>query len=193
MDVTSPSLLLRAREGSAPAWERLADLYRPLIYHWLLRHSLTPHDADDLSQDVLATLVKELPRFQHGGRPGAFRTWLRVITVNRARAFWRARSSRPQGSGDSGVMAMVEQLEDPASDLSGRWDREHDERVLRHLLGLMETEFEPNTVRAFRRLTLEGASAAEVAAELGMTVGAVYVAKSRVLRRLREEGEGLLD
>jgi RNA polymerase sigma-70 factor (ECF subfamily) len=88
---------------------------------------------------------------------------------------------------------MVQQLEDPESELSRLWDEQHDQYVLRCLLDLMELEFEPTTVQAFQRVALDGAAAEEVGRELGLSVGAVYVAKSRVLKRIREEAEGLID
>ena len=88
---------------------------------------------------------------------------------------------------------MLDQLEDPASDLSRRWDREHDEFVLHRLLDLIEPDFRPATWQAFRRQVIDGASAETVAAELGLTVNAVLIAKSRVLSHLRRNAEGLVD
>ena len=88
---------------------------------------------------------------------------------------------------------MLSQVADPESALNRHWDEEHDRYVLRCLLDLVEHEFEAKTFRAFCRITLENASAAEAAAELDMSVGAVYVAKSRVMKRIREEAEGLID
>jgi RNA polymerase sigma-70 factor (ECF subfamily) len=192
MENTRASLLLRARQGEESAWRRLVDLYQPLIRAWLLRQQVRPQEADDLTQDVLAVLVRQLPRFEHAGRPGAFRAWLRTVTVNRARLFWRAGSGRAEGGGLV-VLQRIEELADPDSPLSRLWDEEHDEHVLRRLLGLMEQEFEPATLRAFRRLTFDGASGQQVADELGMSVAAVYGAKSRVLQRLRQEAQELLE
>ena len=90
-------------------------------------------------------------------------------------------------------MAALQQVADPESDLNRRWDEEHDRYVIRCLLEMVEQEFEPATVRAFRRLALDGASGAEAALELGLSVSAVYMAKSRVLQRIRQEAEGLID
>jgi RNA polymerase sigma-70 factor (ECF subfamily) len=193
MDSTSRSLLYRASQGQEPAWQRLVTLYRPLIHSYLLRQGVQQQEADDLTQDVLAVLVRELPQFEHAGRPGAFRGWLRQITVNRAREFWRAGKVRAAAVGGSDFLNQVRELEDDDSALTRLWDEEHDRHVLRHLLNLMQEEFGPAAVRAFQRLTFEGASGREVAQELGMSVAAVYTAKSRVLARLREEAVGLLD
>jgi RNA polymerase sigma-70 factor (ECF subfamily) len=192
MESTRTSLLCRARQGEESAWRRVVALYQPLIQGWLLRQHILPQEAEDLTQDILAVLVKELPRFEHAGRPGAFRAWLRTVTVNRARLYWREGSARA-GTAGRATLEYIEELADPDSSLSRLWDEEHDAHVLRRLLAQMELEFEPATLQAFRRLTFDSVSAQEVAGEMGMSLAAVYGAKSRVLQRLREEAEGLLD
>jgi RNA polymerase sigma-70 factor (ECF subfamily) len=168
-------------------------IYRPLVYEWIRRYA-TPHeDAEDVSQEVMAILVREMSAFSHPGRPGAFRGWLRAITANRLRAFWRAGRCRPTIGGDDRFVAMMEQVEDDGSDLSQLWDRQHDEHVLARLIEMIEGEFRENTVRAFRRVVLEQRPVEEVAAALGLSTAAVHIAKSRVLRRLRQEAEGLVE
>jgi RNA polymerase sigma-70 factor (ECF subfamily) len=192
MAETSLTLLERLREPSnARAWGRLVDLYTPLLHGWLRRQRVRPEDADDLVQEVLGVLLRELPRFEHNRRPGAFRCWLRLITANRLRAFWKDRGRQATGGADLGQ--QLAELTNSDSALSRQWDREHDEHVLRRLLELTEPEFTPTTWQAFRRLALEGRPAADVARELGTTVNAVLLAKSRVLRQLRREAQGLVD
>jgi RNA polymerase sigma-70 factor, ECF subfamily len=192
MPETPVSLLERLRLRPDPeSWQRLVDLYAPLIRAWLPRYSLQPPDAEDLSQDVLTVLVRELPTFQHDLRPGSFRRWLRTITVNRLRNFWRSGKRRPVTAGN--VDFLLDQLEEPDSPLCRQWDEEHDRHVVSRLLELLEPEFEPSTWRAFRLLVLEGKPTAEVAAELNMSANAVRIAKSRVLTRFRQEAEGLLE
>jgi RNA polymerase sigma-70 factor (ECF subfamily) len=193
MNETRQSLLLRAQAGEQDAWKDLTDLYRPLIIGWLQRQGVPARDLDDLSQDVLLSVVKHLPSFEHTGHRGAFRSWLRTIVCSRTTDYWRAAEPGTQADGGSGATAALQQITDPNSDLNRRWDEEHDRYVLDCLLDLVEEEFEPATVRAFRRLALDGASGAEAAAELGLSVAAVYVAKSRVLQRIRQEAEGLID
>jgi RNA polymerase sigma factor (sigma-70 family) len=187
---TSASLLQRVQARSNAGWERLVELYTPLIRIWLSRQLPQPDDVDDVVQQVLMVVVARLPEFVHNGRSGAFRHWLRSITVNHLRAFWRTR--RPQAA-QADMEAVLDQLEDPASSPSREWDREHDEHVARKLLGYVQPEFRSATWQAFRRLVLDGAAPEEVAVELGLSVNAVLIAKSRVLRRLREEAQGLLD
>jgi RNA polymerase sigma-70 factor (ECF subfamily) len=192
MNETRQSLLLRAQTGETDAWQDLLELYRPLILGWLKRQGVPARDLEDLSQEVLLSVVKHLPAFQHSGQRGAFRSWLRTIVCSRTADYWRATDAATQGSGGSGATAL-QQLIDPDSELNRQWDEEHDRYVLHCLLDLVEEEFEPATLQAFRRLALDGASGAEVAQELALSVAAVYAAKSRVLARIRQEAEGLID
>jgi RNA polymerase sigma-70 factor (ECF subfamily) len=191
---TSASLLDRLRVApEGEDWSRLVELYTPLIRGWLLRQNLPRQDADDVSQEVLTVLVRRLPDFERQPRPGAFRRWLRTITVNCLRDYWRANKGRPRASGASDAQEALQQLEDPDSGLSKQWEQEHDKHVARRLLELIRPHFESTTWEAFRRFALEGEPAERVAAALGTTANAVFIAKSRVLARLRQEGAGLLD
>lgn len=188
---TPRSLLDRlARTPAESDWRRLVVLYQPFIARWLGRAGVSDEDAADLSQEVLAVLVKEVPDFRHAQTTGAFRKWLRTIVVNRTRGYWRTKQTRPKNLDESAVLAG---LEDPSSGLSGEWDREHDTHVARQLLSALEGEFAPTTWMAFRRQVMDGVKAAEVAIELGLSTNAVLVAKSRVLRRFRTEAAGLID
>ena len=193
MPETPISLLerLRLRPDDA-SWGRLVDLYAPLITSWLKRHQVQAADLDDLTQETLATLVREIPSFQHDLRQGAFRRWLRSIVLNRLRTFWRSRQPRPLGGGPEHEQVW-ERLEDEGSDLSRLWDEEHDRHVVRRLLELIERDFEPATWQAFRMLVLDGKPTEEVAGALGLTPNAVRIAKSRVLSRFRAEIDGLVD
>jgi RNA polymerase sigma-70 factor (ECF subfamily) len=193
-ETTSASLLDRLRQQPDPqGWQRLVDLYTPLIRGWLRQHALPEHDADDLVQEVLAVVVRRLPEFRREPRTGAFRRWLRTITANCLRDFWRARRLRPVAGGEGAFAALLDALEDPGSDLGRRWDEEHDRHVTQRLLEMIRPHFEPKTWEAFRRVALESEAPDAVAAALGLTANAVFIAKSRVLARLREEGAGLID
>jgi RNA polymerase sigma-70 factor (ECF subfamily) len=174
MDETRLSLLFRAQTGEEAAWKDLTDLYRPLIIGWLNRQGVPASDLDDLSQDVLLSVVKHLPTFQHSSRRGAFRSWLRTIVCSRTADYWRAGDSGAKASGGSGAIAALQRITDPDSDLNQQWDEEHDRYVFNRLLDLVEEEFEPTTLQAFRRLALDGASGAETAEEPGISVAAVY-------------------
>ncbi|MHC4876961.1 MAG: RNA polymerase sigma factor [Planctomycetota bacterium] len=193
MDVTSLSLLNRLRSPGSDDWGRLVELYSPLLRVWLRKYEVQGSDADDLLQEVLLTVSNEIGKFDHAGHPGAFRGWLKAILVNRLRKFWRARDRQPQARADSDLDARLAQLDDPASEMSRVWDRDHDRFVLRQLLALTESQFEPGTWQAFSRVALDGQKPADVASELGISLNAVCLAKSRVLRRLRQESEGLIE
>ena len=193
MQETSLSLLARLRQSAdTESWNRLVALYAPLLRAWARRYDVQESDADDLVQEVLLAVATDLKSFDHSGQPGAFRSWLRMILVNRLRNFWRARGRRPQARGDSDIERRLGELADPVSQLSQMWNREHDQYVARHLLARVEPHFEAKTWRAFCRVALEGASADAVAKELDISLNAVFIAKSRVLRRLREESAGLV-
>ena len=194
MHETSLSLLERLRHSPEnESWTRLADLYTPMIRSWLRRYDVQDSDANDLVQEVLLAVSKDLSKFEHAGQAGAFRGWLKAILVNRLRKFWRSRDRRPQSRGDSDIDARLALLDDPSSGMSQIWNREHDAYVLRQLLSLAEPHFARDTWTAFCRVALDGARPDVVAAELGISLNAVCLAKSRVLRRLRHESEGLIE
>lgn len=191
---TSASFLDSLRQASDNgAWEKLVDLYTPLIRRWLVRHGAATSDVEDISQDVLAVVVRRFPDFRREPQTGAFRSWLRKITVNCLRDHWKRNKKRPVVVGGTDFGQVVQQLEDPHSDLSKLWDSEHDEHVTQYLLKRIRRDFTEKTWRAFQRFAIDGLSADEVAAELEMTANAVFIAKSRVMAALRDQGRGLID
>lgn len=190
MSATSLSLLDRLRHAPSDAdWDRLHAAYRPLIRGWVARVPGLDGEADDVVQEVLLVLVRELPRFERR-RDGSFRTWLRRVTANRVREVWRQRGRRPHAAATE---SFLDQLADPAGGLSAEWDRDHDRHVFARLEEVIRPDFTAATWAAYRRFAVDGAPAERVAAELGLTRNAVVLAKSRVLRRLREEAGVLLD
>ena len=192
MTDTSLSLLERLqKQPDDPSWQRLVDIYAPLIGRVLARSPLQNADREDLIQEVLKIVVQKLPEFQRR-REGSFRAWLRVVTVNCLREFWRASMQQPVATGNSDFLQKLQELEDPQSELAKVWNTEHDRHVVRRLLELIGPQFEPASLQAFRSVVLEGQKPAQVAAELGISVNAVFLAKSKILRQLRQEIAGLL-
>jgi RNA polymerase sigma-70 factor (ECF subfamily) len=190
---TSVSLLDRL--GRAPTeedWRRLLDLYQPLLRAWMARAGVRASEADDLAQDVLLVVFREIGKFERRGA-GAFRSWLRTILVHRIRDSFRGRKYRPTATGDSDFLHWLDELESPGSALSRQWDREHDEHVVSSLMRRVQGDFAPATWQAFRRHVLEGEPARRVAEELGLSLNSVLLAKSRVLKRLRQELAGLVE
>jgi RNA polymerase sigma-70 factor (ECF subfamily) len=192
MHTTSASLLEQLRQPADQvttryAWERFVSLYTPLIYHWARRLGLSPHDAPDLVQDVFVGLVQKLPDFTYDPHQ-RFRGWLWTVTLNQWRANRRSHRASPQVENSSQVPDRA-----GADDIAAFDEREYQEHLAGRALQLMRAEFQPTTWRAFWDHVVSGRPAAEVAARLGVGVGAVYVAKCRVLRRLRQELNGLMD
>ncbi len=194
MTRTSVTLLDHLRETpDGAAWERFVDIYAPMIYRWLREKGLQDEDAQDVGQEVMLAVLREMPKFQYDRSVGTFRGWLRGVVSNRALMFWRNRQGKPAGVGGSEFEKQLEQLADSDSIAARCWDEEHNRHVAGRVLALIQAEFEPTTWRAFWGVVVDGEKAAAVANALGITVNAVYLAKSRVLRRLQQESQGLLN
>lgn len=194
MDETSLSLLAQVRQASDPrSWERLVDLYAPLMRRWLRAYGVQDADAEDLMQEVLSAVAREISNFDHNQRPGAFRSWLRTMVVHRLRHFWRSKNIRQVAAGGTSMLEQLNQLEDETSQLSRIWNEQHDREVIARLIELVRPTFLPKTWEAFHRQMFCGQRADQVAEELGMTLSSVYVARSRVLAAVRREAAGLVD
>lgn len=191
MTSTSHSLLEQLQQGpDGIAWQRWHALYEPLVQGWLRRHQLIASDRDDVVQNVMTVVVRRLPEFDHNGRVGAFRNWLKTITINCLRDYWKDLRSHPRQAVATGVL---DEWADDQSKVSQNWDQEHDRHLVNKLLTMLEPEFTPVTWKAFQLLVIDGKPAVLVATELEITKNAVYIAKSRVLTRLRLEAAGLVD
>ncbi len=188
MLTTPPSLLERLRRSpEREAWERFVEMYTPLFFAWAKRLGVGPHDARDLVQDLFAVLVEKLPRFEY--EPGkSFRGWLRTVFLNRWRN-WRRGQAREAAAVAGVARDQSTALTEPPELEEAEYRRYLVQRALR----LMQAEFEPVTWQACWEYVACGRPAQEVAAALGITVNSVYLAKARVLRRLRNELAGLLD
>jgi RNA polymerase sigma-70 factor (ECF subfamily) len=190
---TSVSLLERLT--GAPTdddWRRLDELYRPLLRAWMARAGVVASDVEDLVQDVLLVVFREIAGFEWRGQ-GAFRAWLRTILAHRVRDYFRGQKYRPTATGGSDFLRRLDELESPESALSRLWDREHDEYVVASLMQRVQGDFAPVTWQAFRRHVLEGEPAVQVAEALSLSLNSVLLAKSRVLKRLRQESAGLVE
>jgi RNA polymerase sigma-70 factor, ECF subfamily len=189
---TSLSMLDRVRASDPEAWRRLVYLYSPLVYSWCRRPGLSAEDAADVLQEVWGAVAAHVGRFRRTAAGGSFRGWLWTITRNKLNDFFRARAGRAVGAGGSAAqerLAAVPDEEPPDDDPSSGGTG----GLLHRALELIRGDFEPRTWTAFWRTAVDGRTAAEAAAELELSVDAVYQAKSRVLRRLREELRGLAD
>jgi RNA polymerase sigma-70 factor (ECF subfamily) len=187
MLTTPPSLLDRLRHApERQAWDRFVDMYTPLLFAWAGRLGLSGHDAADMVQDVFTTLVEKLPEFRYDPQK-SFRAWLKTVLLNRWRKHQRHQAvERRAALANLDTLAAEEQL--PEFE-----EEEYRRYLVRRALALMEAEFQPATWKACWECVVRGRPAAVVAAELGISTNAVYLARSRVLRRLREELDGLLE
>jgi RNA polymerase sigma-70 factor (ECF subfamily) len=182
------SLLERLRQpGERAAWDRFIELYSPLLYHWARHVGLQDGDASDLVQDVLMILVQKMPEFRYDPNK-SFRSWLRTVTLNR----WRDNRKRRDQQPLHGNAHVLEELASPDSD-DGFWEAEYRRQLVAQGLAAIRAEFQAATWQACWEFAVVGKPAGQVAAELNITENAVYLAKGRVMRRLRRELEGLLD
>ena len=172
------------------ASERARSRRENKIQRWLSRVPGLGDESGDLAQEVLIVVFREIPRFDRR-RQGSFRAWLRQVTINRIRTYSRKRQRRPTVGLDSAI-GFLEQLSEPNGDLAREWDRDHDKHVVDKLLALVQPTVSPTTWVAFQRFGIDRIPASRVAEELGVSENAVILAKSRVLRRLREEAGDLL-
>lgn len=192
MSQTSLSLLERVRDaGDGDAWSQLVAIYKPMLKGWLRQRGMQEAEADDMTQDVMCVLLRKLPSFRHSGRTGAFRHWLRSVLTNRLREHFRESKAEP--SVQAAFMEDVGELEDDASRLTDQWNLEHDRHVVSRLLDHVRPRFHEQTWQAFHMQMFDRTAPAEVADRLSMTLGAVYMARNRVLRTLREAATGLVD
>lgn len=184
-DPTSRSLLVRARSNDQEAWRRLVDLYSPLVAHWCQRWGAAPGDVPDLVQEVFAAVAPGLSTFRHDRPGGTFRGWLRGIARNKVRDYFR----RGRGDAEGGTEALIRLREVPVEgDRTDDTDTDTEVAALyRRALEQVRCRFEERTWLAFWKVAMEDRSAAEVAAELGLSQNGVRQAKARVLRRIKEE------
>jgi RNA polymerase sigma-70 factor (ECF subfamily) len=184
---TRPSLLVRLRDpADREAWRQFVALYAPLIHGLCRQRGLQDADAADLTQDVLRAVMAAAPGLLYDPARGSFRGWLYTVTCHRIHDFLNGRHSRERGSGGSGTHRLLEEQPAP-DDEAGRWELDYQ----RHLFALaaeqVRDSFEEATWRAFWLIAVEGQSGEEASRALGLSVGAVYVAKSRVLARLKRQ------
>jgi RNA polymerase sigma-70 factor, ECF subfamily len=207
----SSTLLDQLRLRRPEAWERFVKIYSPIIYRWCRRSGLAAEDAADVFQEVLASVIRRLPEFRRDRPQDTFTGWLAAITRNKVRDHYRRRHGRARARGGTTAQRQLADIPDqkkgtgpfcrngpegashnrvlsPFSDLedSIQPDAESAAWLSRQTLNVIRAEFEVRTWEAFWRTTIDGQPPAGVAEDLAMTVPAVYMAKSRVLRRLRQ-------
>jgi RNA polymerase sigma-70 factor, ECF subfamily len=188
MEQTPASLLEQVRNpADQEAWKRFVRLYTPLLFHWARRICFQDQDAGDLVQDVFLVLIKEHPEFRYAP-PKSFRAWLKTVLCNKWREHQRHRAALPVE-----VSGWPFSDRPEMEDTDGIFETEYRQQLVSRALQLVGEEIQPATWKAFREYFIAGRSAPEVAVEVQITTNAVYIAKCRVLRRLRRELDGLID
>jgi RNA polymerase sigma-70 factor (ECF subfamily) len=183
---TRASLLVRIRDGrDQDAWRQFLHVYGPVVYSFARKRGLQDADAADLMQDVMRSVAKAAQDLNYDPRKGTFRGWLFTVTRNRIYSFLSKERHREQAVGDTAAYEQLENL--PSADGETDWDQEYQRRVFTWAADTIRSEFRQNTWAAFWQTAVEGKSPGEVSKGLGLSPGAIYVAKSRVLARLREK------
>ena len=191
---TSLSLIRRVQADQPDAWRRLFDLYSPLVRSWCRRDGLRDADVDDVTQEVFRSVHRAIARFEREPHGGAFRGWLRQITRNAVHDRARQDAREPPAAGGSDAQAqLLAAPDEPPPDPDGQADPDEERALLRRAVESLLADFREQTRLAFWGVVVEARTPAEVARELGVKENVVYLAKSRVLRRLKEVYGGLLD
>ena len=187
-DRTSSSLLVRAKLNEPAAWERLFELYTPLVYHWCRRAGLQASDAENIVQEVLLKVLNALPEFRHDEPKHTFRGWIHVIARNTIRNHFNG--FRP----DNTPLPQDDFLQDTSGLNADSAESSEEIRLLyRKAVDLIRNEFSETDFKAFRRVVVDGQAPKFVAGELGVSVNVVYLARSRITKRVRDEFQDLID
>ncbi len=187
-DSTSTSLLERVKAQDAEAWDRFVKLYGPMVYDWCRQSGLHGEDAADVGQEVFGAVGAKVAEFRRD-RPGdSFRGWLWTITRNKIRDHFRQQQGRAQALGGTDAQQRLAQIPDqPPNSSVGSCQPDDEVSVIHGLLAGIRGRFAEHTWQAFWRTTVGREAGTDVAADLGMSVQAVYQAKYRVLQQVREE------
>lgn len=183
---TSPTLVGRVQANEQAAWQRLVDLYGPLIFSWACRSGLSNEDAADVLQEALASVAKAIRRFDPAAR-GRFRGWLWTITRNKIRDHHRRSANEPAGRGGDTALRDLAELPEEWDDDASEATRLEVRALYHRAMELIRSDFQPQTWQAFWLLVIEEQPTDKIARDLGLTANGVRQAKSRVLRRLRAE------
>ena len=194
---TRATLLYRVRAlDDQTAWNEFVERYTPLIYGWCVRQGLQSNDAADVTQDVLARLVKAMHAFEYNASRGSFRGWLKTVTNNAVTDLIRVYGKGDRrGSGDSQIAQKLNFVaaKETVNELIRALESQHEQEVLALASARVQSRVQPHTWQAYFQTAVQQRPSNEVAAELGMPISEVYVAKSRVIRRLKKEVATLMD
>lgn len=185
--LTRPSLLLRIRNtDDAGAWREFTEVYGPLIHRFARKQGLQDADAADLAQDVLYAVAGAIGRLNYDRQLGRFRGWLLTVARSKLSNLFAKRKRQPQGTGDSSLQESLQTVPSNGDD-EAYWDAEYERRLFEWAAERVRPEFHENSWRAFWMTAVDGMDVKEVSEKLGITMGAVYIAKSRILAKLKAQ------
>lgn len=190
---TSKTLIRQmAVKGNEDAWFEFVSTYSPIIKSWLCRSSVAESDHGDIVQDVLVTLARKLGDFDHNGRLGAFRRWLKIITINRCLKYFEQQRSLRSVVGTDTAYALLDQLENPSAELNDFWNQDYQSALFQQLLDSVREDFSERTISVFIATQCKHQKPKVVAKQFEMSVAQVYKVRFRVLAKLRKKAEYLM-
>ena len=183
--LTRPSLLLRLRDTQdCEAWGEFVRLYTPLVFGHCVRHGVQEADAGDVAQEVMRVAAQALPNFEYDAQRGKFRGWLLQTTRHRLHKFFARQQRAPQPASETAIARLLDH--EAGADEQARWEEDYRQRLFDWAAEKARPEFQPATWEAFWLTAVDSVSVKEAAARVGISIGAVYIARSRVIARLRE-------
>ena len=191
MNTTSESLLFRLKEGQEQAvdesaWKEFVELYTPMIFSWARKIGLDPNDASDLAQDVLTRVFQKLPEFTYDAGK-RFRSWLKTVTINRYRESLRRKSAQQVVASNS-ILEQFQQVEHAES----TWDIDYARLLIGQAMEKMKSDFAAPTWEALRLVIGQQVSVDEAATKTNVSTWTIYSARSRLLKKLKVELDGLV-
>ncbi|MCH7726001.1 MAG: sigma-70 family RNA polymerase sigma factor [Planctomycetes bacterium] len=183
IDSIATTLLRGVQEGENGAWSRFVQLYSPWVYYWCRKRGLQPIDAEDVGQEVFVAVSRKVEDFRRGGEGHTFRGWLHTITSNKVKDFWRKDGNSPGGQGGATAQKVIDQIEEPPEQA----DVAKETRMwFQQVLEMVRQNFSESSYLAFVKYVIEEHDASATAQDLGITRNQVFLAKSRILKWLRD-------
>ena len=187
---TRPSLVLRLRDShDQQAWETFLEIYQPMIFRLIRQKGIQEADAREVTQEVLMAVASAIDRWDQDPSRGTFRGWLSTITRNLVVNFLIKQSRHPRGIGQCGFRCELDEVAAPEGDVSQFFDLEEKRQIFRWAADQVRLEFRDDHWKAFWLTAIGEQSIPSVAAELGLSIGLVYVTRNRIMKRLRETVE----
>ena len=179
---TRPSLIVRiADQRNELAWTEFALAYEPFLRHLIERQGVPPRHLPDVTQQVLLAVARSVEGFRDDGSPASFRRWVSRVARNAALKFMSRQRRQIGGEGGTDLLRLLEQVSDPVLD----HDDEYDYELIRWAAEQVRSEFRETSWQAFWATLVEGHPVADVAAQLGVTPGSIYMSRSRIMARIR--------